>query len=85
MPSSPSPFTRTQPIFEYRISRLDDGSGFMPQRGVSGNLDGISRRMYWCDAVPVPAPTLEMAETYLASIQQFDLRDSPGVIVFETA
>ncbi len=67
-------------VFDYHIVKTDTNE-FMPQRGVSGWLDGFSTVVYWRDAVPVPAPTIELAKAYLDSIKKFDTSCTPGAVV----
>jgi hypothetical protein len=77
-------------IFEYRIIEYTapdtDGreyTQFMPQRGVSSNLEGIGRWTYWRDAVPMAAPTVQIAEAWVVSLRDFDARQSEGKIVWK--
>lgn len=69
-------------IFEYRIVKTVDGN-FMPQRGVNGHLDGVSSKVYWVDGVPFAAPVFELAQTYTASMKQFDKNITEGTVVWK--
>jgi hypothetical protein len=78
-------------LFEYRIVELPplvtphDGTfpaGYMPQRGVSHNLEAVAGRIQWVDAVPFPAPSIEAARDYVRSLKSFDNRTSEGRVVY---
>lgn len=58
---------------QYRIKEISK-EAYMPQRSTDGNE--------WHDGVPVPAPSLSCAHGYVASMRQFDARDSEGVVVW---
>lgn len=70
-------------ILEYRIVKTRAGD-FMPQRGINGHIDGVSGKFYWVDGVPHAAPALELAQTYVASMQQFDKKVTEGEVVWKS-
>lgn len=78
-------------IFEYRIvqyKRVEPENGetveaWMPQRGVSGHIDGVSGRTYWRDALPWPAPTRDLADQFVKSLKEFDTRQTEGTVVWK--
>ncbi len=76
----------SQVIFDYRIVEVEteNGSLFMPQRGVNGHIDGLSSTTYWRDAVPTPAPSRELADLYVKSLQIFDQSQTQGKVVWES-
>jgi hypothetical protein len=60
---------------KYRIKELN-ANAFMVQRSLDGET--------WHDGVPVPAPTEALAHAYVASMREFDARDTEGVVVWHS-
>ncbi len=70
--------------FEYRIVEFstEQGRRWMPQRGVCPNE--ASSEPTWCDAVPVAAPTRELADAWVRSLREFDAVLTQGTVVWES-
>lgn len=71
-------------FLDYRIVKTDTQHGqlFMPQRGTPNAIDGIASTIYWRDAVPCAAPSLELAKMYIKSMREFDSLQSEGRVVW---
>lgn len=61
---------------KYRILELN-ANAFMAQRSIDGKT--------WHDGTPGPAHAIALAHVYVASMREFDARDTAGVVVWHSA